>query len=43
MIKYNLDKNKKIKELSGRYGSLSRKGIELTDELLITEEFYTNM
>lgn len=41
--KYNLDKAKKIKELSNRYSSLTRKGIELTDELLNTENFYLNM
>ncbi len=41
--KYNLDKAKKIKELSNRYSALTRKGVELTDELLVTENFYVNM
>lgn len=43
MTKYNIDKAKKAKEITNRFNALKRKGIELTDELIITEDFYLNM
>lgn len=43
MTKYNLNRAKKLKEISNRYGALERKGIALSDELIITRDFYTEM
>jgi len=43
MTKFNLERAKKCREITNRYNSLSRKGIELTDELIITEDYYMNM
>lgn len=43
MLRYNLDKDKKIKELRNRFMALEKKKATLTQELLDTQHFYNDL
>jgi Cyclic nucleotide-binding domain. len=42
MVRFYRDKMKKIREIEGRYRALQKDKIELTQELLVTLDFYKN-